>query len=62
MADSDSDAIPDYLEEQYGLAPSKPSPNSAYLIKHGLTSYLHIVKPLDSDGVMQETRRSLMIS
>jgi len=59
VADSDSDGIPDYLEERYGLDPSKPNPNAAYLMKHGLTNYLHIVKPLDSDGVMQENEEIL---
>jgi len=59
VADSDSDGIPDYLEEQYGLDSSKSNPNAAYLLKHGLVDYLHVVKPLDSDGVMQENEKIL---
>jgi len=60
VADSDSDGIPDYLEEQYGLDPSKPNPSAAYLLKHGLTDYLHIVKPLDNDGIMQENEKNFI--
>lgn len=57
VIDSDNDGIPDSLERGLGLDPSKPNPNAAYLIKHNLTNYLHIVKPLDSDGIMQENEK-----
>jgi len=57
VVDSDSDGIPDNLERELGLDPFKPDPNAAYLIKYGLRNYLHIVKPLDSDGVMQGNER-----
>jgi len=55
--DSDNDGIPDNLERELGLDPFKPNPNAAYLIKHGLTNYTHIVKPLDNDGIMQENEK-----
>jgi len=58
--DTDGDGLKNWLEiQKYHTDPNKPNPNVAYALKRGLPEkYLNLVKPLDSDGVMQSEEES----
>ena len=56
--DPDSDGLDTLYEILIGTNPFKPNPNVAYLVKNGITQHLDLVKPLDSEGLMQAEEKS----
>ena len=57
--DWDKDTLNNLDEiNKYHTDPLKPNPNTVYAIKHGLEKYIDLVKPLDSDGTMQDTEKT----